>query len=437
VFEARISEHDRMTLRLLAVGDLHLGRRPTRLPEALAGRLEDFAPAAAWQRTVDLAVRESVDAVVLAGDVVESRHDYFEALPRLQAGVARLAQAGIQTLAVSGNHDVDVLPRLIDRVPDAHLLGRDGRWESIALSAASGEQATLWGWSFPSAHFRSSPLDALPRERGAGPHLGLLHCDRDQTGSPYAPVTGIALRDAGLDAWLLGHIHQPDALGVDHPHGYLGSVVGLDAKETGARGPWMLEIDAGRLRRFDHRPLAPLRWDALSVDLTGADDEATVTQRLDTSLETLAATLAAHREQPELVGLRLRLTGECALGASAIEAALPPTERMLRLPGAQTIDWFLESFRLDTRPITPLERLAERDDPPGLLARRLLILQRDADDPEREALLAAAEKQLQTVTDNPRWQQLPGDRPSRETLAETLRETGQNALRVMLDQERV
>lgn len=424
-----------MTLRLLAVGDLHLGRRPTRLPEALAGRLEDFAPATAWQRTVDLAVRESVDAVVLAGDVVESRHDYFEALPRLQAGVATLAQAGIQTLAVSGNHDVDVLPRLIDRVPDARLLGRNGRWESIVLTAASGEQATLWGWSFPTASFRSSPLDDLPRDRGAGPHLGLLHCDRDQTGSPYAPVTAGALRDAGLDAWLLGHIHQPDALGIDHPSGYLGSVVGLDAKETGARGPWVLEIDAGRIQRFDHRPLAPLRWEVLSVDLTGASDEATVTQRLDTRLETLAGTLAARHEQPDLIGLRLRLTGECALGASAIEAALPAAERLLGLPGARTIDWFLESWRLDTRPITPLERLAERDDPPGLLAQRLLILQRDPDDPEREALLAAAEKHLQGRRDSPRWEQLPGDRPSRETLAETLRETGQHALRVMLAQE--
>ena len=65
---------------ILLVGDIHLGRRPQRLARA---ELDDRAlsPAVAWERTVDLALRSpgAVQAVVLAGDVVDQEKDRFEA----------------------------------------------------------------------------------------------------------------------------------------------------------------------------------------------------------------------------------------------------------------------------------------------------------------------------------------------------------------------
>lgn len=428
-----------MSLKLLAVGDLHLGHRPARLPADLVSRAADFSPAAAWRRTVDLAIREGVAAVLLAGDVAESSHDYFEALPRLQTGIAELTRAGIKTLAVSGNHDVNVLPRLIDRVPDAHLLGRNGQWESVHLrdpSGGSDTSATLWGWSFPTDRVHTSPLTQLPPDPGTGPLIGLLHCDRDQAASPYAPVTSDELRRTRFDAWLLGHIHQPDPLAPTRPSGYLGTVVGLDAGEPGPRGPWLIEISGGHIQRFEQRTIAPLRWERIDVDLSDTASSAEVTQRLSDGLTALATQLGKARERPELVALRIRLTGDCDLTEADIRAAMPETDRSLSLPGATAIQWFVESWRIDTRPVTPLERLAERDDQPGLLARRLLILQRDPDDADRRALLEAAAQHLRSAADKPRWGQLPGDPPDTHSVAEWLRESGQNALRAMLAQER-
>ncbi len=429
-----------MTLKLLAVGDLHLGRRPTRLPADRVARADDYSPAEAWRRSVDLAIREGVEAVLLAGDVVESRYDYFEALPRLQTGVAALARAGIQTFVVSGNHDVNVLPPLIDRVPNAHLLGRDGQWEAVQLGGnerSGGQQATLWGWSFPAERVRHSPLAQLPADRGSGPRLGLLHCDRDQADSPYAPVTSEALRDTRFDAWLLGHIHQPDRLDGHNPSGYLGSVVGLDAGEPGARGPWLIDIADGQIQRFEHRPLAPLRWDRIDVDIGGTTSEGEVVQRLNTRLEALARVVDTTDDRPDLMGLRLRFVGDCDLTETDIEPAVPKPNHSMGLPGVDgSIQWFVESWRIDTRPVTPLSRLAERDDQPGLLARRLLVLERDAADAERLALLEAADRHLQGMPGHAGWSQLPGPWPDRQTLADWLRESGQNALRAMLAQER-
>ena len=64
-------------MKLLALGDIHLGRRPSRLPEELAGRATDFSPAKALQLTVDAAIGNDVDAVLFAGDVRRKRRRLF------------------------------------------------------------------------------------------------------------------------------------------------------------------------------------------------------------------------------------------------------------------------------------------------------------------------------------------------------------------------
>jgi exonuclease SbcC len=135
-------------------------------------------------------------------------------------------------LGVAGNHDVQVLPRLADSVPGFGLLGRGGRWEVVELRSRDGGQIRVAGWSFPAAQVRTSPLaDGLSvAGPGTGLLVGLLHCDRDVAGSPYAPVRSAELEAAPVDAWLLGHIHRPGVLSPPRPMGYLGSLCGLDLR---------------------------------------------------------------------------------------------------------------------------------------------------------------------------------------------------------------
>jgi DNA repair protein SbcD/Mre11 len=92
-------------------------------------------------------------------------------------------------------------------IDSLHLLGANGQWQQYDLDGAS-----VIGWSFPEAQVHHSPLENFPGARGRQPLIGLLHCDRDQSDSPYAPVSSEALARAPVSAWLLGHIHQPDTL---------------------------------------------------------------------------------------------------------------------------------------------------------------------------------------------------------------------------------
>ena len=412
-------------MKLLAIGDMHLGRIPSRLPEGLAGRAHELGPAEAWRRAVNAAIAAGAKAVLLAGDVVEREDDFFEAYRELSQGVRRLADAGIAIIGVAGNHDVRVLPRLAEQIPQFQLLGRemeqeavptsvnrwsaecqlpgrDARWERCEIHDGN-EVVSLWGWSFPRAQVNYSPLEGTRLERCPGINLGLLHCDRGGGAqSPYAPVPKEALEQAGLDVWLLGHIHKPDALaaplpnGAFSPNGYLGSLTGLDRSETGLRGPWLITLAEGRITGIEQLPLAPLHWAPLelSLDGLGAEDEnpdrirekaqggllqavrefdAQLMERIDRALEAVPA-LNGRDGGPAAVGLRVRFTGRTRFGSAAADA-IPEADRACIYTGAGNAHYFVESIQTDTRPEMDLGQLAKRSDPVGLLAQRLLWLE--------------------------------------------------------------
>lgn len=384
-------------MKILCAGDLHLGRRSSRLPRRLDGRAHSAA--GGWERIVDLALREGVDVVALSGDLVDRENRFYEAVGPLEAGLRRLAAAGITTVAVTGNHDFDVLPRLADSLASGgsgsdtadasgsatsgpaasgsaplRLLGRGGVWERATIRR--GDRVVhLDGWSFPSQYVRESPLSSyeLPVPDD-GVVLGLLHADLEQPGSPYAPVLLPELRARPVDFWLLGHIHAPylhEGAGLA-PVLYPGSPQALDPGERGAHGAWIVTIEPGR--RFGARfvPLSTVRYDEVVIDLTGAADTGEVDGRV---LEGVRAHLAALEDDGVLrcVSCRLRVVGRTAVHrqlASHLENLT--TDLALSERGMTGL---AEKVEVATRPAYELAELARGGDPVGVLARILVGLE--------------------------------------------------------------
>ena len=424
-------------MKLLCVGDVHLGRQPARLPAELADeiRASELGPAAAWRLTVDLALRDEADAVLLAGDVVEQEDDFYEAYGDLRRGVDRLAAAGVRVLAVSGNHDVQVLPRLADAVPGFQLLGRGGVWEVERVSGRDGRSVQVLGWSFPERWVSTSPFaaHALPAlDPAAGPVVGLLHCDRDAAGSPYAPVRSAELAGAPADAWLLGHVHKPDRLAPPRPIGYLGSLTGLDPGEAGPRGPWRLEC-AGPEIAVQHLPLAPLRWEEVEVALDGIESAEDAHSLAVSALDALHERLAAERFRPRAVGCRLRFTGRTA-HRRAVERSLAADDPRRIHHTRDEVRYFVHDWRMEAGPALDLDALARGADPPALLARKVLLLRGPADDPERQALLADAGRRFQSLEGRRAFVGHGLAPPTGEEAADLLERAALGALSELLEQ---
>lgn len=423
-------------MKLLAVGDIHLGKRPSRLPGELQAQARDLSPVGAYERIIDAACSEGVDIVAFAGDVVEREKDFFEAYRELKKGVSRLTESEITVVGVVGNHDAQVLPRLADEIQDFHLLGLGGNWESFTHHAGS-ESVVIWGWSFPRQRVTESPLADLRFERlEDGPNLGLMHCDRNQPGSPYGPVADLQLESSGLDGWLLGHIHKPDQLSIDNLSGYLGSITGMDSSEVGARGPWMITIEGGRISGVEQLVLAPLRWESLSVDLSGIVNAVKAKDRLLHNLRELDAELCIDKWIPEAVGLQVNLTGQSRFGKEAQEQ-FSAEDRAYIFQGERETRYFIDRLDVSTLPEVALETLSEHTDPAGLLASRLLILDRPSDDTERQEMIANARHHLAFLARDTRWSSLQPSALDEEQTVELLRRAGSRLLERLLAQREV
>jgi exonuclease SbcD len=433
-------------LKLLGVGDMHLGRPPSRLPAALQAELDlatpvastvgpgRFGPREAWERIVRQAIAEGVHVVALAGDVVERENDFFEAFRLLKKGVEQLTDAGIAVVAVAGNHDVTVLPRLASQLPDFRLLGAGGHWEAWETSAA-GESLAIHGWSFPTRHVTHNPLENHHFNLRPGFNAGLLHTDLDQLDSRYAPVRSSDLLRAGPAAWLLGHIHRPDPLSLDAPRGYLGSITGLHPGEHGPRGPWLFGIRNGRLVSVEQWALAPLHWEHMELDLSGLEQPEDARTRLLQALLPLEESLLTRREPPLAIGLRLRLTGATRFGA--VVRDLLGRYREENLATQTQVRVFIDTVESFVRPELDLAELARESNPAGLLARRLLLLQQGNDTPERMALLNTARMRLANVAEESRWHGLEPQQPDDDAITRRLLEVGSRLLEKMLAQRTV
>lgn len=410
---------------LLAIGDIHLGRPPAAIPDDLHARRSQLGPEAAWSLAVDEAIERKVDAVVLTGDVIERNRDFFVAYGDLRAGIEKLTRASIPVIAVAGNHDTHVLPRLAEEFDDLHLLGEGGQWQETRV-----DDITLIGWSFPHPHVRRSPLDSFSRKPSSGMTIGLLHCDRDQADSRYAPVSSDALERAKVDAWFLGHIHRPDHLDSDRPIGYLGSLSALRASETGVRGPWLITI-SGKEIAADHLPLAPLRYEAIEVDCSRLDEAGRLHGLILEACRKRVAEIVEGNDRPRALGFRLSLTGRTS-AYSALEDAVDLVREDTRAWDEAGISCFIQKIELATRPKPDLARLARQSDPCGLLARRLLALD-DPESEERERLIELGRSQLEPVVEGREFRDLERDLDDAEIIA-WLKRSGLTALNRLLEQ---
>jgi len=366
------------SVRILFVGDMHLGRLPSRVPPAALDQgginLRDLGPSGTWKRIVDAAIENNVDAVALAGDLVERDNAMFEAYGPLATGVRKLVGQGIIVAGVAGNHDTRVLPKLAAEIKGFHLLGPAGTWSMLPVSRNDGLAVNLVGWSFPSHHHTASPL-YTPPPRPDGITLGLLHADLFDSGSRYAPVKSADLQSVGYRGWFLGHIHKPDPILTDGTPFYLGSVTGLKPTETGCHGPVLVQVDRGGQIEAKRLPLATLRWEERILDCSDLADPANdLSAHLLHELQSLHDTLEGELDETRALGVRVTLTGE-ADDPAALEKAIRGFEfgnAVIKL--GETV-LFVQKITNGVKARVDLFQVAGRSDPPGLLARQILALE--------------------------------------------------------------
>ncbi len=393
-------------MRLLLTGDIHIGRSSTRVADAATPNA--LRAAAAWERIVDVAIDEQVDALCLSGDIADKENKFWEAIGPLEHGVKRLADAGVVIVAVAGNHDYDVFRRLADQLPEehVHLLGRGGTWERFTFECDGKPALHVDGWSFPRETVPQTPLLAYDLEADAStPTLGLIHGDLDVAGSPYAPLDSHRLQALPPDGWLLGHVHAPH-LRIGPPWIlYPGSPQALDFGEPGPHGVWMVEVNHA-LGTPEQRPLSTVRYETLEVDVSGTESEADVESGILKRIRSVSEEFVEESGPTlECLMLRLAITGRTAQShrVPEITGNLRP-DLSLRIGGVLVE---VDDLAIATLPDVDVETYARTHSAPGAIARLLLALDEADVSDEVATLIAEAKRELEANEDHKYFTALP------------------------------
>jgi DNA repair exonuclease SbcCD nuclease subunit len=341
-------------MKFLHAADIHLdspmaGRQARADP--LPAELRDCTRQA-FAALVDLAIAEDVAFVVIAGDLYDGDWKDFSTGLFFTAQMQRL---GRPCFLLRGNHDAQsqITRRL--KLPDNVQEFSARRPESVVLRDLG---VALHGQSFPD---RAVPedLSALYPDPVAGLlNIGVLHTSADDASgehATYAPCSPQRLREKGYEYWALGHIHQRRVL---HERPWIvfpGNIQGRHAKETGSKGCTLVTVEDGRIGAVEHRGLDVLRWAALTVDASGAD-EADLLDRLSAVMQG-----ACEEAEGRPLLARLAVTGETPL-----HAALPDrVEELIAHCTGAAIEaggrLWVEKLRLRTR--APMRLAADRLEP--------------------------------------------------------------------------
>lgn len=347
-------------IRFLHTADVHIDSPLVGLEryEGAPAALLREATRRAFEGLVQLALDESVDFVLIAGDLYDGDWRDFSTGLFFTRQMVRLEQAGIPVYLIAGNHDAaSVLTRRLSLPANVHSFSTR-RAESQEVA---GLPVVIHGRGFPHRAVPEDLVPDYPRPVSGRLNIGLLHTSL--TGAPghdtYAPCTLRELIEKGYDYWALGHVHQPQVLSRDPWVIFPGNLQGRHIRECGARGAWLVTVsDLREVVRAEHRPVDVLRWEHVSVDVAGSDDLDVGLARIDAALD---AAMAKADGRP--VAARLTLTGATSLHGH-FNLALPEL-RAECLARAQIVagdHLWIEEVVVATTPEYDLAELAARDE---------------------------------------------------------------------------
>ncbi|HMO17429.1 MAG TPA: DNA repair exonuclease [Oligoflexia bacterium] len=240
----------------LHAADIHLDtpfQNISRYPAALAEILLE-ASFIAFANLVDLAIRENVDFIILAGDIYDGRDVGIRAEWKFLSFLRVLGQNGISVFILSGNHEGGRDFSLIKDWPDnvhffsdneaiefpvyrrdeliAHVIGRNYIEGESGSSSLAEYRKTLIK--------NNSDSDTVSAVRV--PRIGVFHgtvgagVTRD---GDYAAIHTDELIRLNCDYWALGHLHEFNLIRSGNPFiVYSGTIQGRSFKssERGEKG---------------------------------------------------------------------------------------------------------------------------------------------------------------------------------------------------------
>ncbi len=227
-------------MKFIHTADLHLDSKIETLPaEKTKIRREEIIRS--FERMVDFAVQNQVQAIIIAGDMFDTAKVTQKTKARVLNTIKKANE--VDFLYLSGNHDDDNFISSLEELPLNLKLFSD-RWTAYRYgeTVISGVKFTI--------HNGASVYDTLELDENAVNVVCLHGQIVGYNSNEKAEIIALPkLKNKNIDYLALGHVHSYSK-GVLDERGrfaYSGTLDGRGFDETGDKGFILLEVDKGKV----------------------------------------------------------------------------------------------------------------------------------------------------------------------------------------------
>jgi DNA repair exonuclease SbcCD nuclease subunit len=352
-------------MKFIHTADIHLDSPLQRLEAYEGAPVEEIRQASrrAFENLIDLAVDEAVDFVLIGGDLFDGDWKDYNTGLYLIKQLRRLGEAHIMVFIIAGNHDAaGQMTRGLPYPDNVHLFS-SRKPETQLLETAN---VAVHGQSFSRTAVTDNLALSYPDPVPGHFNIGLLHTSLTgrEGHEPYAPCALDDLINKGYDYWALGHVHRYEIVAREPPVVFPGCIQGRHVRETGARGCVLVTASGGSPLEIVRHDIDVIRWERVTVDLSGAASIDEIMERFQAAVET-----ALDRNDPKPVAARVEFTGKTDLHVriAADPEHLKESVRSTAIAHFGDRAW-IEKITIGTRPLTGMA-----SDPGPLLELRALV----------------------------------------------------------------
>ncbi len=325
---------------------------------------------------VTLAIDQKVDFVLLAGDIYDGDPEDLKANFHFNQQMGRLNQKNIKVVMITGNHDAkSKISKPLSPPKNLTILSAH-QPESYEIIKEGEVIAIIHGQGFLNQAETRNLAGTYPAPVAGKLNIGILHTSLDgrEGHANYAPTTTNELINKGYSYWALGHIHTREVV---HQKPYIifpGNIQGRHIRETGAKGCYLVTFNDNSEAQLEFKPLDVFRWEAITVNLDGIEEESEFEGKL---AETVESRNLPFNEIPH--GIRIILKGNTSLHSWLICSQNRISENIQGIfDGISAGNLFLEQIKVETSNEGPaLKNEALGDDALSILDKAIKNLKKN------------------------------------------------------------
>lgn len=275
-----------MSVTILHLADLHLDT-PFKSLTTLSATLSETIKQATKQsfmKLVDIAIDNAVDAVIIAGDIFNSKQPSVSAQLFLREQLLRLVEQHIPVIIGYGNHDFYQGSLLVDLPKEVNVFKDDVT--TFSITTKSKERLMVSGFSYYTQHVTTVEWSNFPKKQIGTYHIGMLHGQMEKRGV-YAPFTVEQLETFGYDYWALGHIHKRQVISKFPLAAYSGNIQGLHINDSGLKGGYLVRLSSTQEPVMTEVNTASIIWEKCYVTIKENSTLTSVLEQMQQKMQQL------------------------------------------------------------------------------------------------------------------------------------------------------